>query len=118
MAYIHGAVIPVKTSDKATFAGFAQQMAALFMEYGAIATMDAWGVAVQDGKVTDFKKAVAAQPDETVVFSWMVWPDKATADKAWEKMQSDPRMAAVPMPFDGKRMIWGGFEPLYEGKKG
>jgi uncharacterized protein YbaA (DUF1428 family) len=79
---------------------------------------------VQDGKVTDFRKAVQAQDDETVVFSWIEWPDKATRDSAMEKMsewmnnpeKADPRMHPDknPMPFDGKRLIYGGFAPLVE----
>jgi uncharacterized protein YbaA (DUF1428 family) len=113
VAYINGAVIPAKTAGKEKYRENAKMMAALFREYGATATMDAWGADVPDGKVTDFKRAVNLAPDETVVFSWMVWPDKATADAAWEKIQSDPRMAASNPPIDGKRMIWAGFESLY-----
>ncbi len=76
--------------------------------------MEAWGEQIEDGKTTDFKRAVKLEDGEQVVFSWLVWPDKATADAAWEKMQNDPAMADMDMPFDGKRMIWGGFQPVFE----
>jgi uncharacterized protein YbaA (DUF1428 family) len=73
---------------------------------------------VPDGKVTDFRRAVQANDDEAVVFSWVEWPDKATRDAAMGKMEelmkTDPRMNPEknPMPFDGKRMIFGGFAPV------
>ena len=77
--------------------------------------VETWGSDVPTGKVTDFYQAVAAQDDETVVFSWMEWPDKATADASWQKMENDPAMKDLPeMPFDGSRMIFGGFETLFE----
>ena len=114
MTYIQGAVIPVKTADKSSYPASIKLISAMFKENGALATMDAWGVDVPDGKVTDFKKAVNATADESVVFSWMIWPDKATAEAASMKMRSDPRMNSAPMPFDMQRMIFGGFEPLHE----
>ena len=116
MTYVQGAVIPVKTADKDAYLAAIKLISAMFKENGALETMDAWGVDVPDGKVTDFKKAVKATADETVVFSWMVWPDKATAEAASAKMRSDPRMNSAPMPFDMQRMIFGGFEPLHETK--
>ena len=69
-----------------------------------------------DGKVTDFRRAVQAKPDETVVFSWVEWPDKATRDAGMDRVMKDPRMnpETNPMPFDGKRMIYGGFSPVVE----
>lgn len=77
--------------------------------------VEAWGDDVPDGKVTDLKRAVQAKPDETVVFSWCEYPDKATRDAANEKMRSDPRMAEMgEMPFDGKRMIFSGFAPILQ----
>jgi uncharacterized protein YbaA (DUF1428 family) len=113
MAYISGGVLPVKTAEKAKFLEATLKRAAIFRELGATDVMDAWGVDVPNGKVTDFKRAVKAEADETVVFSWMVWPDKATADTAMEKMRADPRMAAIDMPANMQRMIFGGFEALY-----
>lgn len=60
--------------------------------------------------------AVKLKPDESVVFSWIIWPSKAVRDEAWQKMESDPRMApdAMSMPFDGGRMMFGGFDVLLE----
>ena len=86
----------------------------MFKEFGATRQVEAWGDDVPDGKVTDFKGAVKARPDEAVVFSWLEYPDKATRDKANEKIMNDPNMQAMgkDMPFDGKRMIFGGFKPL------
>lgn len=116
MTYIQGAVIPVKIADKDAYLAAIKVMSAMFREFGALSTMDAWGVDVPDGKVTDFKRAVQATPEETVVFSWMIWPDKETAQAASMKMRSDPRMSAAAMPFDMQRMIFAGFEPLHETK--
>src|SRR5262249_38063654 len=90
----------------------------VFAELGATRILECWGDDVPDGKLTDFRRAVKAGDDETVVFSWIEWPDKPTRDRAMSKledlMKSDPRMSpqANPMPFDGKRMIYGGFSPV------
>ena len=85
-----------------------------FKEFGATRQVEAWGDDVPDGKVTDFKRSVKAKPDETIVFSWVEYPDKATRDKANKKMMQDPRMQEMGnnMPFDGKRMIFAGFTPI------
>ena len=69
---------------------------------------------VPDGKVTSFPMAVKLEDGEVVVFSWLIWPDKKTADDAWAKMEKDPAMADMDMPFDGKRMMWGGFETIFQ----
>ncbi len=76
--------------------------------------MDCWGDDVPDGKVTDFKRAVQAEAGEVVVLSWIEWPSKAVRDAGNEKAMKDPRMTMQDMPFDGKRMIYGGFEILSE----
>lgn len=112
MAYIDGFVIPVPAADKDKFVDHAQRMDAIFMQLGATRIIEAWGDSVPDGKQTDFKRAVQAKPDEVVVFAWIEWPDKQTRDAAMEKTRTDPRMMAEPMPFDGKRMIFGGFTPV------
>ncbi len=92
----------------------AVKSAPIFKDYGALRIVEAWGDSIPDGKVTDFKKAVLAQEDETVVFSWIEWPDKATYEAAAAKMETDPRWAEMPeMPFDGKRMMWAGFAPIF-----
>lgn len=118
MTYIDGFVIAVPTANKEKFVKHANVHDSLFMELGATRILECWGDDVPDGKLTDFHRAVQAKDDETVVFSWVEWPDKATRDKAMaglhEKMKTDPRMNPKnsPMPFDGKRMIFGGFAPV------
>ncbi len=114
MSYIDGFVIPVKTADKDAFLAHAESVDALFLEWGALRVVEGWGDDVPSGTTTDFTRAVHANDDETVVFSWIEWPDKATRDAAMVKMQNDPRMMEQPMPFDGKRMIFGGFDPIFQ----
>lgn len=115
MSYIQGFVIAVPKANKAAYIQSAQQSATLFKEYGATSLMETWSETIADGEVTDFKRAVKAEPDEAIVFSWIVWPDKATHDAAAARMETDPRWQQFDaMPFDGKRMIWGGFEPICE----
>ena len=114
MSYIDGFVIPVPTARKQEFLDHARLIDPLFLELGATRVVEGWGDDVPAGKVTDFARSVAATDDETVAFSWIEWPDKATRDAAMEKMRTDPRMMGVPPPFDGKRMIFGGFTPAFE----
>jgi uncharacterized protein YbaA (DUF1428 family) len=119
MAYIDGFVIAAPTANKQAFLEHARRIDSIFIEFGALRVIECWGDDVPDGKLTDFKRAVQAKPDETVVFSWIEWPDKATRDAAMEKFRNDPRMnnPNEPMPFDGKRMIFGGFAPALDLKK-
>lgn len=119
MAYIDGFVIAIPKANKETFTQHANLADQAFMELGATRILECWEDDVPDGKLTDFRRAVQATPDEAVAFSWIEWPDKATRDAAHTKMMdgnlaSDPRMdpAKNPMPFDGKRMIFGGFVPV------
>ncbi len=116
MAYIDGFVIAAPIADKEKFLEHARRMDAFFLEFGALRVVEAWGDDVPEGKQTDFKRAVQAKDNETVVFSWIEWPDKATRDAAMEKTRNEPRMVE-PMPFDGKRMIFGGFVPVVELEK-
>ena len=90
-------------------------MMPLFREYGALSVTECWGEDVPDGKLTDFKRAVALQDGESVAVGWITWPDKATRDAGWEKMMQDERMMTDEPPFDGKRMIYAGFEVIAEG---
>jgi uncharacterized protein YbaA (DUF1428 family) len=114
MAYVDGFVLAVPTANKQKFIDHAREFDALFLEYGALRCLECWGDDVPPGKQTDFFRAVQATPDESIVFSWVEWPDKDTRDAAMKKMEADPRMSLEnnPMPFDGKRMIWGGFQPV------
>jgi uncharacterized protein YbaA (DUF1428 family) len=107
-------VIAVPTKNRQDFIDHAKWTDAIFLELGAVRIVEGWSDDVPRGEVTDFHKAVQAQPDETVTFSWIEWPDKATRDSATEKMRHDPRMMSQRMPFDGKRMIFGGFEPVLD----
>jgi uncharacterized protein YbaA (DUF1428 family) len=110
MSYIDGLVIAVPVANREAFLTHAQTFDAIFMEVGATRVMECWGDDVPEGKLTDFRRAVQAKDDEAVVFSWIEWPDKATRDAGMEKFMKDPRMNdASNMPFDGKRMIFGGF---------
>lgn len=113
MPYIDGFVIAVPNANREQFVAHADTLDPIFLEVGATRVLECWGDDVPDGKLTDFRRAVQAQPDESVVFSWIEWPDKATRDAGMEKIMNDPRMpAAGEMPFDGKRMIFGGFVPV------
>jgi uncharacterized protein YbaA (DUF1428 family) len=120
MSYIDGFVIAVPTANKQKFIDHAKSSDSVFMELGATRILECWGDDVPDGKLTDFRRAVQATADETVVFSWIEWPDKVVRDAAMSKMealmQTDDRFnpAKNPMPFDGRRMIYGGFAPLVE----
>ena len=113
MSYIDGFVIAVPNTKREQFILHARTFDPIFLEVGATRVVECWGDDVPDGKLTDFRRAVQAEPDESVVFSWVEWPDKATRDAGMEKIMKDPRMpAASDMPFDGKRMIFGGFKPV------
>lgn len=116
MSYIDGFVLAVPTANKETFLAHARSGDVVFIEYGALRVVECWGDDVPHGKTTGFFGAVKATPEETVVFSWIEWPDKATRDAGMQKMMEDPRLdpAKNPMPFDGARMIYGGFTPIYE----
>lgn len=120
MSYIDGFLIAVPTENKQKFVDHARNCDTVFTDLGATRVIECWGDDVPDGKVTDFRKAVQATADESIVFSWVEWPDKATRDAAMKTMMaedySDERMDPKknPMPFDGARLIYGGFEPIVE----
>ena len=113
--YADGYVLPVPNANKQAYQAMAEKAAPVFREYGATRVVEAWGDDIKDGKVTDFKRAVKAEPGENVVFSYVEWPNKKTRDEAWEKIMKDERMQPDgDMPFDGQRMFWGGFEPILD----
>ena len=114
--YVDGFILPVPEGNRQAYHDMADKAAAKFREYGAIRVVEAWGDDLREGKVTDYFRAVKAEPGEKVVFSWIEWPDKATRDSAWEKMMKDPDMQPDKenMPFDGMRMFWGGFVPIVD----
>lgn len=113
MSYIDGFVIAVPTGNRQAFIDHAEAADVLFLEHGATRVVECWGDDVPDGTQTDFARAVQATEGETVVFSWVEWPDKAARDEGMAKFMADPRLKNLPdMPFDGKRMIFGGFQPI------
>jgi uncharacterized protein YbaA (DUF1428 family) len=114
MSYIDGFVLAVPTASRQAFIDHASKADAMIMEHGALRVVDCWGDDVPDGKTTDFARAVQATADETVCFSWIEWPDKATRDAGMKACMEDPRFHDVDMPFDGKRMIFGGFSPVVD----
>ncbi len=124
MAYIEGFVIAVPTANRQKFVDHANKGDPVFMDHGAVRVVETWQDNVEKGHTTDFFGAVDAKSEESVVFSWIEWPDKATRDAAMATMtewmadpsKADPRMDPEknPMPFDGKRMIFGGFMPIVE----
>jgi uncharacterized protein YbaA (DUF1428 family) len=116
MTYFEGFVVPVPEANKDAYRKSAADAAPIFQDLGVSRHFEAWDSDVPEGKVTDFRKAVDAKPDEKVVFSWFEYPDKATRDATNEKMRSDERMKELGanMRFDGKRMIMGGFDAIVE----
>jgi uncharacterized protein YbaA (DUF1428 family) len=116
MKYVDGFVAAVPAANKEIYRQHAAEAAPLFKEFGATRMVECWGDDVPDGKITDFRGAVKAKDDEIVVFSWIEYPSKEVRDAANEKMMNDPRMKEMgdKMPFDGKRMIFGGFAPILD----
>ena len=115
MSYIDGFVLPLKDGKLDDYRAMAETFAAKARELGAVGTVEALGDGLEHGHTTDFFRAVKAEDGENVVFSFIVWPDKATRDTGWEKIMGDPDMQPKgEMPFDGKRMFWGGFEPFVD----
>lgn len=116
MGYTDGFVAAVPTGNKEAYRDMAAKAAAVFREYGAIRVVEAWADDVPDGKITDFRRAVKAEKGEDVIFSWIEWPSKESRDENWKKIMEDPRMKPdhENMPFDCKRMIYGGFTPILD----
>jgi uncharacterized protein YbaA (DUF1428 family) len=112
MSYIDGMVAAVPTANKAAYLEHARATGAIFKEHGAAGCVENWGDDIPDGQVTDFRRAVQATAEETIVLSWITWPSKAARDAGWEKIMQDARMNALEMPFDGRRMIMGGFDSI------
>jgi uncharacterized protein YbaA (DUF1428 family) len=115
MSYIDGFVLPLKEDKLDAYRSMAEEFARKAAQLGATATFEALGDGLEHGKVTDFYRAVQAEEDENVVFSFIIWPDKQTRDAGWEQIMADPDMQPRgEMPFDGKRMFWGGFKPFVD----
>ena len=116
MSYVDGFVAAVPTANREQFRKHAADAAAVVKEHGALKVVECWGDDVPEGKVTSFPMAVKCETGETVVFSWIVWPSREVRNAGMEKVMADPRVQpdVNPMPFDGKRVIYGGFEVLVE----
>lgn len=116
MSYVDGYVIAVPTTNRDTYKNLAETAASVFKEHGALRVVECWGDDVPEGKVTSFPMAVKRKDDETVVFSWIIWPSRQVRDEGMKKSMADPRMqpGTDPMPFDGTRMIYGGFEVIVD----
>jgi uncharacterized protein YbaA (DUF1428 family) len=114
MSYVDGFVIPVPLSQKDAYIRLAKEAAPVYLEYGALKVVECWGDDVPEGKLTSFPMAVKCEADETVVFSWIIWPSREVRDAGNARVMADPRMDGSNMPFDGKRLIWGGFAVISE----
>ena len=114
MNYVDGFVLAVPAANRDAYREHAAEFATLFKAQGALNVVECWGDDVPEGKLTSFPIAVKREPGEVVVFSWITWPSRAARDEAWKVLMADPRMQAGAQPnvFDGKRLIYGGFEVL------
>lgn len=116
MPYVDGFVLAVPTANKELYRQHAEKAAIVFKEHGALRLVECWGDDVPEGKINSMHTAVMRKPEETVMFSWILWPNKAARDAGLQKVFADPRLQpdVNPMPFDGKRMIFGGFEMIVD----
>ena len=116
MNYIDGCIFAVPTNNKDKYIEHAKKAGLVFKDHGALKLVDCWGDDVPDGEVTSFPMAVKCKEDETVCFSWIVWPSKEVRNQGMQKVMDDPRMQedVNQMPFDGKRLIYGGFQMMLE----
>lgn len=113
-SYVNGFIAPVPADNKQAYVEMNERHAAIFRDYGALRFVQAWGDDVPEGKVTDFRRAVKAQPNESVVFAFIEWPSKEASSEAWDKIMRDERMKPSDAPFDGKRLFWGGFDVIVD----
>lgn len=114
MQYVDGYVVAVPETNKESYRALAKNAAVVFKDHGALSVVECWGDNVPEGKLTSFSMAVQREPEEVVVFSWITWPSREVRDSGMASAMQDPRMKhdANNMPFDGKRMIYGGFTVL------
>lgn len=112
MHYVDGFVAAVATANRAVYSEHCVLAGQVFKAHGALSVVDAWGDDVPEGKLTSFPMAVQRKEDETVVFGWIVWPSRAARDAGMAAAMADARLQHGDMPFDGKRMIFGGFQVI------
>lgn len=117
MTYVDAMVAAVPTANRESYRAHAEHAAGIFKEHGALSVVECWGDDVPDGKVTSLPMSVKKREDETVVVSWILWPSREVRNASMPKVMEDPRMQAAPispLPFDGTRMIFGGFDVIFE----
>jgi uncharacterized protein YbaA (DUF1428 family) len=114
MHYIDGFVAPVLLENREAYRLYAEKHATVFKDVGALNVVECWEDDVPDGVMTSFPRAIMKQDNEAVVFSWVTWPSKAVRDAGWAKIMADESMEPGTMPFDGKRMIYGGFQMIVD----
>jgi uncharacterized protein YbaA (DUF1428 family) len=114
IGYVDGYAFPVPRENRESYREQASQMARFFLDHGARRVVDAWGQDVPEGAITDFRRAVLQEPGEDVVFSWVEWPSKTLRDEGSQRMMADGHLQTMKLPFDGARMIYGGFVPIVE----
>ena len=116
MTYVDGFVVAVPTANREAYRKHAESAATVFKEHGALKLVECWGDDVPEGKVTSFPMAVKRKDDETVVFSWVLWPSREVRDEGMKAVMADSRIQpdVNPMPFDGTRLIYGGFEVIVD----
>ena len=116
--YVDGYVLPIPKRKLDAYRRIARKAGKVWREHGALEYRECLAEDVAMGKLTSFPRSVKRKPDETVVFSWIVFKSRAHRDRVNAKVMKDPRLADLmdtkDMPFDGKRMIWGGFETIVE----
>jgi uncharacterized protein YbaA (DUF1428 family) len=118
MPYVDGFVLPVPKAKIEAYRELARRAGAIWREHGALQYRECVGDDVRPGEHTSFPQAVKLEPDETVVFAWIVYESRARRDEINAKVMADPRLADMMdparLPFDGRRMFWGGFEVLVD----
>ena len=116
MPYVDGFVLPVPTANLAAYRRMAKKAGAVWREHGALEYHECIADDVKPGKVTSFPQSVKLKEGETVVFAWIVYKSRKDRDRINAKVMADPRLASMMdgknMPFDGKRMFWGGFKTM------
>ena len=114
MSYVDGVVAAVPEANKDAYIEHARQAAAIFREFGATQVVECWGDDVPEGKINSMHTAVQRKEGEAIIFSWIIWPSREIRDAGWARMMEDNRMADQEMPFDGSRMIFGGFNMVLD----
>src|SRR5262249_2092390 len=113
MTYIDGFVAAVPLANKQAYLDHVHEALALFKDHGAVRMVENWADDVPEGKVTGFHRSVRKKDDEAVLFSWIEWPSREARNSGTKAMMRDERIKSA-LPFDGKRLIFGGFSPIVE----